>query len=75
MYCTEKVVGDFKDIEHHQHNIQWRADCLSGIGGNISNSARPPIMLCNSNYRWQPKDFLNRDDPDNDAAPRPGAEL
>nr|DAY52427.1 MAG TPA: dsDNA helicase [Caudoviricetes sp.] len=70
MYCTESNRGDFKDMSIIKAISSGEPIACRGIGGNITMMQRPPIMLCNSNYRWQPKDFLNRDDPDDESMQR-----
>lgn len=64
MYCTESSKGDFKDMSIIKAISSGEPIACRGIGGNITMMQRPPVMLCNSNYRWQPSDFLNREDPD-----------
>lgn len=63
MYCTESNRGDFKDMSMIKAISSGEPVACRGIGGNITMMQRPPIMLCNSNYRWKPSDFLNREDP------------
>lgn len=70
MYCTESNRGDFRDMSIIKAISSGEPIACRGIGGNITMMQRPPIMLCNSNYRWQPKDFLNRDDPDDESMQR-----
>lgn len=63
MYCTESNRGDFKDMSMIKAISSGEPIACRGIGGNITMMQRPPVMLCNSNYRWKPSDFLNREDP------------
>lgn len=70
MYCSESNRGDFKDMSIIKAISSGEPIACRGIGGNITMMQRPPVMLCNSNYRWKPEDFLNRDDPEDESVQR-----
>lgn len=70
MYCTESNKGDFKDMSIIKAISSGEPIACRGIGGNITMMQRPPVMLCNSNYRWKPSDFLNREDPEDESMQR-----
>lgn len=63
MYCTESNRGDFADMSTIKAVSSGEPIACRGIGGNIGTLQRPPVLMCNSNYRWKPSDFLNREDP------------
>ena len=64
MYCTESTRSDFVDTSTLKAISSGEPIACREIGGNITMMQRPPVMICNSNYRWKQADFLNRDDPE-----------
>lgn len=64
MFCTESTRGDFADTSTIKALSSGEPVACREIGGNITMMQRPPVLICNSNYRWKQADFLNRDDPD-----------
>lgn len=70
MYCSESSRGDFKDLSMIKAISSGEPIACREIGGNITSMQQPPVMLCNSNYKWSPKDFLNRDDPEDESMQR-----
>ena len=70
MYCSESNRGDFKDMSIIKAISSGEPVACRGIGGNITMMQRPPVMICNSNYRWKPEDFLNREDPEDESIQR-----
>lgn len=70
MYCSESARGDFKDLSMIKAISSGEPIACREIGGNISSMQRPPVMLCNSNYKWSAKDFLNREDPEDESMQR-----
>jgi phage/plasmid-associated DNA primase len=63
LYCTESTRGDFKDMSMIKQISSGEPVSCREIGGNVTSVQRPPILLCNSNYKWKASDFLNRNDP------------
>lgn len=70
MYCTESTKGDFKDVSTIKALSSGEPIACREIGGNITMMQRPPVLICNSNYRWKVSDFMNRDDPDDTSMQR-----
>lgn len=70
MYCTESSKGDFKDLSILKAISSGEPIASRQIGGNIEMLQVPPIMLCNSNYKWTVKDFLNKNDPNDESVSR-----
>lgn len=64
MFCTESTKRDFADTSTIKALSSGEPIACREIGGNITMMQRPPVLICNSNYRWKQADFLNRDDPD-----------
>lgn len=64
MYCTESTRSDFVDTSTIKALSSGEPIACREIGGNITMMQRPPVMICNSNYRWKQADFMNRDDPE-----------
>lgn len=64
MFCTESTKSDFKDTSTIKALSSGEPIACRGIGGNITMMQRPPVLICNSNYRWKQADFMNRDDPE-----------
>lgn len=64
LHCTESNKSDFKDMSTIKAISSGEPLAGRAIGGNIRQYTRPPLLLCNSNYRWKMEDFLNRDDVD-----------
>lgn len=64
LHCTESNKNDFKDMSTIKAISSGEPLAGRAIGGNIRQYQRPPLLLCNSNYRWKLDDFLNRDDVD-----------
>lgn len=70
MFCTESTRSDFSDTSTIKAISSGEPIACREIGGNITMMQRPPILLCNSNYRWKHSDFLNRDDPEDTSMQR-----
>lgn len=64
MYCTESTKSDFVDQSTIKAISSGEPIACREIGGNITMMQRPPVMICNSNYRWKQADFMRRDDPE-----------
>lgn len=64
LHCTESSKSDFKDMSTIKAISSGEPLAGRSIGGNIRQYQRPPLLLCNSNYRWSADDFVNRDDVD-----------
>lgn len=64
MFCTESTKRDFADTSTIKALSSGEPIACREIGGNITMMQKPPVLICNSNYRWKQADFLNRDDPD-----------
>ncbi len=64
MFCTESTRSDFSDVSTIKAISSGEPVACRAIGGNITMMQRPPLLVCNSNYRWKQADFMNRDDPD-----------
>lgn len=62
LHCTESSKSDFKDMSTIKAISSGEPLAGRAIGGNIRQYQRPPLLLCNSNYRWTMEDFVNRDD-------------
>lgn len=62
LHCTESSKSDFKDMSTIKAISSGEPLAGRAIGGNIRQYQRPPLLLCNSNYRWSADDFVNRDD-------------
>lgn len=64
LHCTESTRADFRDMSMIKAISSGEPLAGREIGGNIRQFQRPPLLVCNSNYRWKADDFLNRDDVD-----------
>lgn len=64
LHSTESSKSDFKDMSIVKAISSGEPLAGRSIGGNIRQYQRPPLLICNSNYRWKGDDFLNRDDAD-----------
>lgn len=64
LHCTESSKKDFTDMSIIKAISSGEPLAGREIGGNIRQFQRPPLLICNSNYRWKIEDFLNRDDVD-----------
>lgn len=64
LHCTESSKSDFKDMSTIKAISSGEPLAGRAIGGNIRQYQRPPLLLCNSNYRWSADDFVNREDVD-----------
>ena len=51
MYCTESTRSDFVDTSTLKAISSGEPIACREIGGNITMMQRPPVMICNSNYR------------------------
>lgn len=70
MFCTESTRNDFTDTSTIKAISSGEPIACREIGGNITMMQRPPVLICNSNYRWRLSDFLNRDDPEDTSMQR-----
>ena len=70
MYCTESTRSDFTDTSTIKAISSGEPIACREIGGNITMMQRPPVMICNSNYRWKQADFMRRDDPEDTSMQR-----
>ncbi len=62
LHCTESSKSDFRDTSTLKAISSGEPLAGRKIGGNIQQFTRPPLLICNSNYRWKMEDFANKDD-------------
>lgn len=62
LHCTESSKSDFRDSSTLKAISSGEPLAGRKIGGDIRHFSRPPLLICNSNYRWKNEDFVNKDD-------------
>lgn len=70
IHCTESTKSDFKDMSAIKVISSGEPLVGRAIGENIRMMMRPPLLICNSNYRWRLEDFAKKDDPEDDSVSR-----
>lgn len=70
IHCTESTKSDFKDMSTLKVIASGEPLVGRAIGENIKMMMRPPLLICNSNYRWRLEDFAKKDDPEDDSVSR-----
>lgn len=70
IHCTESTKSDFRDMSTIKAISSGEPLVGRSIGENIKMMMRPPLLICNSNYRWKLEDFTNKEDPDDDSVSR-----
>ena len=63
LHCTESTRSDFKDMSILKAISSGEPLASRALKENIKMLQRPPLLICNSNYRWKLDDFVNREDP------------
>ena len=64
LHCTESTKGDFKDMSMLKAISSGEPVAARALKENIKMLTSPPLLVCNSNYRFKIDDFANREDPD-----------
>ena len=70
IHSTESSRSDFKDMSVLKQISSGEALAGRALKSNIKMLSRPPLLMCNSNYRWKMDDFINKDDPDDTSVQR-----
>lgn len=63
IHCTESTRRDFSDMSTIKAISSGEPLAGRSIGEDIKMTMRPPLLICNSNYRWKQEDFLSKEDP------------
>lgn len=63
IHCTESTKSDFKDMSTIKAISSGEPMAGRSIGEDIKMMMRPPLLICNSNYRWKMDDFISKNDP------------
>ena len=64
LHSTESARSDFKDMSVLKQISSGESLAGRALKSNIKMLSRPPLLMCNSNYRWKMEDFISKEDPE-----------